>query len=234
MSVSVTSRTSYQGAHSVKAYKYLYRIENIVHRMSSSLIEAVDYLKENDKVIAGIIRDIGKCTLEPSDDYFRSLVKSIVYQQLAVKAARTIYNRFISELNNDLTPKNVLKLKESQFRKAGISSKKMSYLIDLSNKFQVGIIDSKNINKLDDESLIEHLTQIRGIGRWSAEMFLIFSLNRLNVLPLDDLGFKRSLMINYNLRKIPSENKIIKLSKNWGSYRSVAVWYLWQSLNKNG
>ena len=202
--------------------------------MNQKLCSGVEYLRNNDKVMSSIIDDIGRCTLKSTNDYFRSLVKSIVYQQLAVKAARTIYNRFLDELSNELTPENVLKLKENQFRKAGISGKKMSYLIDLSNKFLDGTIDNKRMYKLEDEELIEHLTQIRGIGRWSAEMFLIFSLTRLNVLPLDDLGFKKSVMINYNLKKMPSNDKIKKIAKNWGDYKSIAVWYLWQAVNKNG
>ena len=202
--------------------------------MNQKIIHAVDYLKENDKIMKNIIEDIGECTLKSSKDYFRSLVKSIVYQQLAIKAARTIYNRFLSELNDDLTPENVLQLKEEQFKKAGISNQKKSYLIDLSNKFNERYIDIKKIHQLSDEDLIKLLTEIRGIGRWSAEMFLIFSLTRLNVLPLDDLGFKRSLMINYNLKQKPSNEEVIKIAKSWGEYKSIAVWYLWQAINKNG
>ena len=202
--------------------------------MNQKIIHAVDYLKENDKIMKNIIEDIGECTLKSSKDYFRSLVKSIVYQQLAIKAARTIYNRFLSELNDDLTPENVLQLKEEQFKKAGISNQKKSYLIDLSNKFNERYIDIKKIHQLSDEDLIKLLTEIRGIGRWSAEMFLIFSLTRLNVLPLDDLGFKRSLMINYNLKQKPSNEEVIKIAKSWGEYKSIAVWYLWQAINENG
>ena len=202
--------------------------------MNKKLCSAVEYLRNNDKIMSCIIDDVGRCTLKSTKDYFRSLVKSIVYQQLAVKAVRTIYDRFLDELGNELTPENVLKLKDNQFRKAGISGRKMSYLIDLSNKFLDGTINNKILHKLEDEELIEHLTQIRGIGRWSAEMFLIFSLTRPNVLPMDDLGFKKSVMINYNLRKMPSNDKIKKIAKNWGDYKSIAVWYLWQSVNKNG
>lgn len=202
--------------------------------MSSELNKAINYLKKNDKVISKIIDNIGKCNIKPSKDYYTSLVKSIIYQQLSVKAAKTIYDRFLNELNGKLNPESVLNLSEIQFKRAGVSGRKQSYLIDLSRKFINREIDTNNIQKLNDEELINLLTTIRGIGRWSAEMFMIFCLNRLNVLPLEDLGFQRALKINYGLKKMPTKNKIIMLSKNWGSYRSIAVWYLWQSINKNG
>jgi DNA-3-methyladenine glycosylase II len=200
--------------------------------MSPEIKEGIRYLRKKDKVLAKIINKIGLCTLEPSKDYYKSLTKSIIYQQLAQNAARTIYTRFLSQLSNNLTPSKVLHLADEQFKRAGISSQKKSYLLDLSAKFKKKDINPQTIPELGDEEVIEYLTQIRGIGRWSAEMFLIFCLNRLNVLPLDDLGFQRAVRINYKLRNMPSKSKILSLSRKWGRYRSIAVWYLWQSINK--
>lgn len=200
--------------------------------MNEKVRLAVDYLYENDLVIKKIIDEIGPCTLSPSNDYFASLVKSIIFQQLSNQAAKSIYRKFLKELKFKLNPKAVLNLKDNQFRKAGISIQKKSYLLDLSEKMKHETIDITRIPDAADEELIEILTELKGIGRWSAQMFLIFCLIRLDVLPLDDVGFRKAIQINYGFNELPSKKEIANISKKWGSYRSIAAWYLWQSINK--
>ncbi len=201
--------------------------------MKNEIQDSVEYLRKNDTVIRGIIDIIGPCTLKPSKDYYNSLVKSIIHQQLSNKAAGTIYSRFLNQLNNKLSPKNLLDLTDEEFKKAGVSKQKKAYLRDLSEKFYNGNIDLSKLSVLEDEEVINQLTSVRGIGKWSAEMFLIFCLNRLNVLPLDDVGFRNSIKHNYKLKQKPSKEEVLEISKKWVPYRSIAVWYLWQSLNKN-
>jgi len=193
---------------------------------------AIEYLYQNDSIMKELIKKVGDCTLKPSNDYFVSIVKSIVYQQLSNKAAGTIYKRFLLELENKLMPVNVLNLTDFQYKKAGLSSIKKSYLNGLAHGFKNRTIILDDIHEYSNEEIIEILTSIRGLGRWSAEMFLIFSLNRLDVLPMSDIGFKRSLKINYNLDEMPNNEKIYKISNKWGQFKSIAVWYLWQALNR--
>lgn len=200
--------------------------------MEDTISGALTYLQANDEVLANIIDNIGAFALKPSTNYYGSLVKSIISQQLSVKVVATIHARFLEELNHELSPENVLKLTSEKFKKAGISTQKKSYIVDLSSKFFRKEIDVERIPYLNDEEIINLLIKIRGIGQWSAEMFLIFCLNRMNVLPLDDLGLRRAIKLNYNLKETPSKKDVLMLSKKWGVYRSIAVWYLWQSLNK--
>ncbi|MCX6198594.1 MAG: DNA-3-methyladenine glycosylase 2 family protein [Bacteroidetes bacterium] len=199
--------------------------------MQKLLTSATHHLKQNDKVLKQIIIKTGDCTLTPSKTYFQNLVKAIISQQLSTKAAATIHRRFIEKLENEITPLNILKLKQTEFREAGISIQKIKYLTDLSRIF---IEDSKiieNIHMLTDEQIIQELTKIKGVGIWTAQMFLIFSLNRLDVLPLEDVGFKNSVKLHYGLKHEPDKETLLKLSKKWGNYKSIAVWYLWQALD---
>jgi len=191
-------------------------------------------LKKSDPILRSTIDQIGPCSLKPSKDYFGSLVRTIISQQLSTRAADTILERFGLELKGAISPKSVLALSSTQFRKAGISKQKKSYLLELASKFDKGEIDAGSFRNWEDERLIAYLVSIRGIGRWSAEMFLIFCLNRLNVLPLDDVGFKRAVRVNYGLGEGPSERTLKRISKQWEPYRSIAVWYLWQSIDGIG
>jgi len=203
--------------------------------MVSKIQNAVLHLKHSDKVMGRLVREIGPCTLKTRTKHFDSLVRSIISQQISVGAARSILMKFREILHNEINPENVLALKKNQFKKAGISPQKNSYLLDLALHFSKKTIDTSKFRYLDNQKIIDELTKIRGVGRWTAEMFLIFSLRRLNVLPVDDWGFKRSIMINYSLDKMPSNEKVINISKKWEPYKSIATWYLWQSLNiKNG
>ena len=193
--------------------------------------KAIIFLRNRDKIIRNLILIVGPCTLRPSSDYYKSLVRSIISQQLSNQAARTIYLRFLNELNGDITPQKVIGLHSSSFRRAGISRQKASYLCDLAQKFVNRELDVDIFRNSDDQVIIDSLTKIRGIGTWSAKMFLIFCLNRQDVLPLEDVGFRRAVMKNYGLSKMPNERKIRRIAQNWGNYKSIAVWYLWQSVN---
>jgi len=187
------------------------------------LIEAgIEHLKSKDKVLSKIISERTRCDLKPSRTYFRNLVRSIISQQLAVKASATIFRRFSEVLGGKITAENILKLDKRQFRKAGVSPQKMGYLIDLS---KVYLQDKKifdNLEKFSNEEIIQELTKIKGIGVWTAQMFLIFSLNRLNVLPLDDLGIKNSIRIHYKLKEHPDKETMTKIAVKWGKYSRIA------------
>lgn len=201
--------------------------------MNKKIEYAVLHLHKNDEIIRQIIADVGECTLKPSEDYFKSLAKSIISQQLATNVAKIIFNRFQAKLKMNITPQHVLNLKKHQFIKAGISKQKRTYLINLAAAFQDGDIEVETITKKTDEEIMEQITKVKGIGRWSVDMFLIFCLNRMNVLPATDKGLGRSVQLHYNLSEPPNQQELMAISEAWKPYRSIAVWYLWQSINKN-
>ena len=202
--------------------------------MNKQVSAGVLYLRERDSVLRDIIDSVGPCSLRPSRDYYGSLARTIISQQLSAKAADAILSRLQMELDGKLMPSALLDLSDSQFAKAGISRQKKSYLIQLAVNFGKGEINTDAFREPDDEKLIKYLEGIKGIGRWSAEMFLIFCLNRLNIMPLDDVGVKRAVLVSYKLRKSPSERVLKRISASWDPYKSIAVWYLWQSIDGNG
>jgi DNA-3-methyladenine glycosylase II len=199
------------------------------------IVNGIKALKTKDQVISKIIDDVGPYTLKPEKQYFKVLAESIVYQQLSIKAAETIFKRLIKLVggHTNLRPENVITLSNEQLRSAGLSSQKSKYLKDLAEKFLEKEIIPIQLSKMTDEEVIALLSKVKGIGRWTAEMFLIFSLGRSNILPIADLGFRRAVEVNYKIRKPVSEKKILELSKKWEPYRSIAVWYLWKSLEKS-
>jgi DNA-3-methyladenine glycosylase II len=196
------------------------------------IVNGIKTLKAKDPVISGIIDSIGPYTLKPEKQYFKVLAESIVYQQLSIKAAETIFKRLVKLVggHSQLRPENIIMLSGEQLRSVGISIQKSKYLKDLAEKFIQKEIIPIQLSKLTDEEVIELLTKVKGIGSWTAEMFLIFSLGRPNVLPIDDVGFRRAIEINYKIRKPVSDKKIIDLAKKWDPYCSIATWYLWKSL----
>ncbi|MCK6558074.1 DNA-3-methyladenine glycosylase 2 family protein [candidate division KSB1 bacterium] len=197
----------------------------------SELAAAQRHLRRADPVLAQIIDRCGSCTLQPDRRYFASLVEAILSQQLSVKAAATIHARFKDLLGGQVESAGILQLTDAQIRAAGISRQKMGYLRDLSTKWQDGLLHGRRLARLTDDEVIAALTQVKGIGRWTAEMFLIFSLGRLDVLPVDDLGFRNAVKKAYRLRKLPEAKRLQQIAENWRPYRSVATWYLWQSLD---
>lgn len=194
--------------------------------------KAVEALKIKDPVLSAIIEDIGECMLKPSKDYFGALARSIIYQQLSRQAATAIYNKFLEKNGGLLTPDSVLSVKPEDFKASGISERKASYLINLADKFASKEIDAEAFENLSDEEVIEKLTAVKGIGRWSAQMLLIFSMNRPDVLPLGDACFRRAVKISYGLGSDPSGEEIERIAESWRPYRSIASWYMWQTVNK--
>jgi DNA-3-methyladenine glycosylase II len=182
--------------------------------------------------MARIIKHVGPCTLQPRRDYFVVLCKAIFNQQLSMKAAATLYGRFCDLFPAKRpTPKILLDLVARDpeiFRRAGSSRQKNLYLIDLAKHFADNEIPTRRLVTMSDDEVIESLTRVHGIGRWTAEMFLIFTLNRPDVWPVDDLGLRKGAQILFELRRPPMLKKLIALGEPFRPWRSVATWYLWR------
>ena len=165
-----------------------------------------------------------------SKDPFESLIRSIIYQQLSGKAANTILNRFLALFPHSRypTPKEVLSLKEIQFRSSGISGQKTKYLRDLAARFLDGTIDPSNFKKMTDDEIREHLIVVKGVGRWTADMFLMSTLYRHDVLPTGDLGIQKGFQKLFKLKTLPDSKTMERLATSWKPYRTVACWYLWE------
>jgi DNA-3-methyladenine glycosylase II len=191
----------------------------------------VNHLKKSDPVLRAIIERVGPYRMEYGPAEFSSLAEAIVYQQLNGKAAVTIFNRFAALAGEPLSPEGILKLSGEQLRSVGLSKQKSAYLQDLSAKTAAGLLDFSRLPKLTDEEVIQHLTQVKGIGVWTAHMFLMFSLRRPNVLPTGDYGVQMAIKKHYKKRKLPKPKDMEKIAKPWEPYRSVACWYLWRSLD---
>lgn len=218
---------------------------------------AVNHLKKSDPVMRAIIERIGPCRMQFGPPEFHSLAEAIVYQQLNGKAAVIIFKRFAALAGEPVTPEGILKLNDEQMRGAGLSKQKSAYLKDLAAKTAAGSVDFVRLAQLPDAEVIEHLTQVKGIGIWTAQMFLMFTLKRENVLPTGDFGVRMAMYKHYldvqrakaakksaagkkksaakkspkRKIKLPSPEQMEKIAKSWEPYRSVACWYLWQSLD---
>ena len=162
---------------------------------------------------------------------FSSVAEAIVYQQLNGKAAVTIFKRFAALAGEPITPEGILRLTDAQLRSVGLSKQKSAYLKDLAAKTASGLLDFSRLPELSDEEVIKHLTQIKGIGVWTAHMFLMFSLRRPNVLPTGDYGVQVAVKKHYKKRKLPKPKDMEKIARAWEPYRSIACWYLWRSLD---
>jgi len=193
--------------------------------------KAVNHLKKSDPVLRAIIEEVGPCRMEFSRPEFTSVAEAIVYQQLNGKAAVTIFNRFAAIAGEPLNPEGILKLSDAQLRAAGLSKQKSAYLKDLAAKTKGGLLNFARMPAMTDEDVIEHLTQVKGIGVWTAHMFLIFSLQRPNVLPTGDYGVQMAMRKFYKKRKLPKPKDMEKIARAWEPYRSVACWYMWRSLD---
>ena len=198
-----------------------------------------------------IIERIGPCRMQFSPPEFHSLAEAIVYQQLNGKAAETIFKRFAALAGDPVTPEGILKLTDEKMRGAGLSKQKSAYLKDLAAKTSSGLLDFARLPALPDAEVVEHLTQVKGIGVWTAQMFLMFTLKRENVLPTGDFGVRMAMYKHYlelqrvkaakkssaakksrkRKIKLPGPDQMEKIAKSWEPYRSVACWYLWKSLD---
>nr|WP_222623040.1 DNA-3-methyladenine glycosylase 2 family protein [Ramlibacter cellulosilyticus] len=192
--------------------------------------EACKYLTRRDRVMKRLIPQFGEACLQSRGDAFTTLARSIVGQQISVKAAQSVWDRFAA-LPKRMTPANVLKLKVDDMRGAGLSARKIEYLVDLALHFDSGAIHVDAWREMGDEDIIAELVGIRGIGRWTAEMFLIFHLMRPNVLPLDDVGLITGISKNYFSGDPVSRSDAREVAAAWNPYCSVATWYIWRSLD---
>src|ERR1700691_293069 len=193
--------------------------------------KAVIHLKKCDPVLRAIIERVGPCRMEFGPPEFHSLAEAIVYQQLNGKAAVTIFKRFAALAGEPLTPEGILKLTDAQLRSVGLSKQKSSYLKDMAARVSRGELDFTRLPEMTDDEVIKHLTQVKGVGVWTAHMFLMFSLKRPNVLPTGDYGVQMAIKKHYNKRKLPKPLQMEKIAKPWEPYRSIACWYLWRSLD---
>lgn len=209
-------------------------------RNQSNHQEALDYLELKDKKLASVIKLVGPFVLEVDhmQSPYHALAESIVYQQLTGKAAATIFKRFCLLFNSEdcPSPQAVLKSSPELLRSAGLSQNKASALMDLSQKAVDGFIPSlEELEKMNDDEIIEQLSQIRGIGKWTVQMMLIFRLARLDVMPSNDYGIRKGFAKVYGKNKfkddLPSPKHIEEHAKCWQPYRSIASWYLWRSLD---
>lgn len=193
--------------------------------------KAILHLKKSDPVMAAIIKQVGPYRMEYGDPSFHSLAEAIIYQQLNGKAAVTIFNRFADLAGRPLTPEGVLKLTDEQMRAVGLSKQKSSYLKDMAARAVRGELDFSRLHQMTDAEVIDYLTQVKGVGAWTAHMFLMFNLRRPNVLPTGDYGIQNAIRKYYHKRKLPKPAQMEKIAKSWEPYRSVASWYLWKSMD---
>tara|TARA_Y100000031_G_scaffold148839_1_gene185729 strand:+ start:416 stop:1027 length:612 start_codon:yes stop_codon:yes gene_type:complete len=196
-------------------------------------IEAgIDLLKK-DKNMQVLINKFGRPDLNPRQDYFQSLLRSIVFQQLSGKAAQTIYERFVNLIpkTSNHCPNEVLKLDKEEMRKAGLSFRKIDYVRNLADYFENNSFHKKDVEKMSDQEISKELIQIKGIGQWTVDMFLMFTLNRADILPCTDLGIQKGIMKILNMKNLPSKKKMENCSRKWRPYRTIACWYLWRMVD---
>lgn len=192
--------------------------------------KALTHLKNCDPIIASIITRVGPYKITYREPTFEALARAIVFQQLSGKAARTIYARLEEAAGGAITPEAIQNLSVGEMRRAGLSRQKIGYIRDLAEHALSGKVDFVNLHQMSDEEVITALTDIKGIGEWTAHMFLIFALRRPNVLATGDLGVRTAVQRAYKKRKLPTPKQMEKIAANWHPYRSVACWYLWRSL----
>ncbi|WP_374676363.1 DNA-3-methyladenine glycosylase [Ideonella sp.] len=196
--------------------------------------DACRHLAKRDRVMKKLIPQFGEARLQSRGDAFTTLARSIVGQQISVKAAQSVWDRFAAVVGgppHKLAPQGVLALDPLTLRTAGLSARKAEYLTDLARHFTDGTVHVRQWQQMDDEAIIDELVAIRGIGRWTAEMFLIFHLMRPNVLPLDDLGLLKGISQSYFSGEPVSRAEARELGEGWAPFRSVATWYIWRSLD---
>ena len=193
--------------------------------------KALNHLKKADPVMAAIIAKAGPYRVGYTDPVFQTLVRSIVYQQLHGKAALTIFNRLAEAVKvNPMTPEAVLKLRPQKMRAVGLSKQKTLYIRELARLTRDGEIQFESLPEMEDAAIIETLTRVKGVGVWTVQMFLMFALQRPNVLPVGDLGVRAAMKKAYGLAELPKPDEMERIAEAWHPYRSVASWYLWRSL----
>jgi DNA-3-methyladenine glycosylase II len=205
--------------------------------VTSSAVEnrrAVAHLKKVDPKLAAVIAKVGKCEYAPRKErsHFEAVLSSIVYQQLSGKAAATIYGRFAGLFEGGIpVPQLLLDHPDETLRGVGLSRQKIGYMRDLATKVLSGALPIETLDQLSDQEAIDALVQVKGVGRWTAQMFLMFRLGRPDILPDLDLGIQKAIQRAYRLRKLPSPARVLEIGAKWAPYRTIASWYLWRSLD---
>lgn len=189
------------------------------------------HLSRRDSILKGAIKTVGPCTIVPRENYFETLVRAIVSQQISTKAAASIFAKLKTALGRrGVKPRALIETDDESLRGAGLSGNKLKSLRDLAEKCLSGEVPLKKLGEMEDEAIIEALLPVRGIGRWTAEMFLIFSLGRHDIFPIADYGVKAGIMKLYGLPELPKKETMLEVSEAWKPYRSIASWYLWRYL----
>jgi DNA-3-methyladenine glycosylase II len=195
--------------------------------------KGIRHLSKNDPVLFKLISEVGRIPFEMDTDHYDALVGSIIYQQLAGPAARAILNRFKDLYGGRLPrPKEYLSTPVEKLRGVGLSPQKISYIKDLAQRLESGRLDLKRLEGMSDDDAVRELDEVKGVGRWTAEMFLIFMLGRTDVLPVDDLGLQKATKRMYRLRKLPTRERLEQLAEKWRPYSSISTLYLWRSTEK--
>jgi len=196
--------------------------------------KAVNHLKGADPVLARVITQVGPCRFraDESGTHFDAVVRSIVYQQLSGSAASTIHGRFRGLFEGTTpAPERLLETPDEVLRSVGLSRQKIAYMKDLAHRVVQGDVPMHRLHELEDDAIIDALTRVKGVGRWTAQMFLMFRLGRPNVLPELDLGIRKAIQRAYRTRALPSVERVRRVAAPWAPYRTVACWYLWRSLD---
>jgi len=201
---------------------------------TAQVATALNQLKLADPVLCEIVNRVGEYRIEYREPGFETLVKSIVYQQLSGKVASVIFARLVAAAGGKLTPASILKLRPARMRTVGLSAQKTAYIRDLARHTRDGRVVFEELDRLSDEQVIETLTIVKGIGVWTAHMFLIFALRRPDVLPTGDLGIRAAIRKAYGFAELPKPAEIETLARPWRPYCTVASWYLWRSLEPGG
>jgi len=192
---------------------------------------AIRYLRKQDAVLAEIIKRVGPCKINTKRNRFLTLVRSIISQQISVAAARTINKRLVDLVSPaTLNAKALCKFSVDDLRAAGVSRQKASYILDLSDKVHSGVVNLRKLSRMSNEEVVEKLILVKGVGVWTAQMFLMFSLGRLDVLPTGDLGIQNAMKKNYRIRGAVNPARMEKIASNWAPYRTIGCYYMWQSL----
>ncbi|MEE2643284.1 MAG: DNA-3-methyladenine glycosylase [Planctomycetota bacterium] len=195
---------------------------------------ALTHLRKSDPRMKQVIREIGPFTHKLGKNRFSMLVDSILSQQISVAAARTIRQRLKDHLGeSNFRAESLATCSVDELRSAGVSRQKAGYILDLAGKTVEGVVNFRGFAKLDNEQIIEQLTRVKGIGRWTAQMFLMFSMGRLDVFPVDDLGLQNAMKKIYGLDGPPQKETYLEIARAWHPYETVASWYCWQSLDNN-
>ncbi len=196
--------------------------------------KAVNHLKRVDPVMAAVIESVGACRFRVADElsHFEAVLRSIIYQQLSGKAASTIHGRVTALFGGARPTADALqRLADAELRAAGVSSQKLGYMRNLTERVLKGEVPIDDLHTLEDDEVLRHLTSIKGVGKWTAQMFLMFRLGRPDILPEGDLGIQKGIQKAYRLRKLPPPARVLSIGAKWAPYRTVASWYLWRSID---